>query len=159
MSVFLSSILPRPGRSPGANRENTAEVYRLTDQELISKFESGAVLEGDFHHADHVRLAFAYLKKRPVLAALEEFSTALKRFAARHGKTELYNQTITWAYIFLIAERVARSGGKQLDWEHFAEQNPDLLVWKGGILTRYYEDTTLKSDLARRTFIFPDKCG
>jgi hypothetical protein len=106
-----------------------------------------------------VRLAFAYLREYSPLDALQRFSTALKQFAASHGKTQLYNETITCAYIFLIAERIARSGSnEELDWDHFAEQNPDLLVWRGGILTRYYEDATLKSYLARHTFIFPDKC-
>jgi hypothetical protein len=129
----------------------------MTNLEIISRFESGDVPESGFHHADHVRLAFAYLRSYPVLSALEKFSTALKQFAACHGKTQLYNETITWAYIFLIAERIARSGVEELDWDEFAEKNPDLLVWNGGILTRYYEDATLKSDLARRAFIFPDK--
>jgi hypothetical protein len=99
------------------------------------------------------------LRSFPVLHALERFSAALKQFAASHGKTQLYHETITWAYIFLIAERIARSGVEQPDWDDFIEQNPDLLVWNGGILTQYYEDATLKSDLARRTFIFPDKCA
>jgi hypothetical protein len=131
----------------------------MTDHEIINRFESGAVSASDFHHADHVRLAFAYLRSYPVLQALEKFSAALKQFASRHGKTQLYNETITCAYIFLIAERIARHGAQEPDWDHFAEQNPDLLVWKDGILTRYYEDPTLKSDLARRTFILPDKRG
>jgi len=43
------------------------------------------------------------------------------------------------------------------DWEEFAERNPDLLVWKGGILSRYYRESTLQSELARRVFVFPDK--
>jgi hypothetical protein len=131
----------------------------MSDREIIDRFESGNVPESGFHHADHVRLAFAYLRSFPVLHALERLSTAVKQFAASHGKTQLYHETITWAYIFLIAERIARSGVEQPDWDDFIEQNPDLLVWNGGILTRYYEDATLKSDLARRTFIFPDKCA
>ena len=129
----------------------------MTSHEIIDLFESGAVPETAFHHADHVRLAFGYLKNYPVLAALEKFSTALKQFAARHGKAQLYNETITWSYIFLIAERIARSGQEELDWNDFAKQNPDLLVWRNGILNRYYEDATLKSDLARHVFVFPDK--
>lgn len=131
----------------------------MTDHEIIDRFESGKVPEGEFHHADHVRLAFAYLRSYPVLSALEKFSAALKQFAARHGKTQLYNETITYAYIFLIAERIARCGAQEPDWGHFAEQNPDLLVWKNGILASYYEDATLESDLARRSFILPDKRG
>lgn len=131
----------------------------MSDHEIIDRFESGDLPESGFHHADHVRLAFAYLREFSTLEAMQRFSAALKHFAALHGKTQLYNQTITWAYILLIAERIARSGEEEPDWNHFAEQNPDLLVWKGGILARYYEESTLKSDLARRTFVFPDKRG
>jgi hypothetical protein len=128
----------------------------MSDQELIRRFESDAVPEDSFHHADHVRLAFAYLCEYPVLRALEKFSSALKRFAAARGKTRLYNETITCAYFFLIRERMARCEGA--DWEEFARRNTDLLSWKDGILGRYYCDATLKSDLARTVFLFPDKC-
>ena len=43
------------------------------------------------------------------------------------------------------------------NWDEFADQNPDLLIWKNGILTRYYHESTLQSDLARTVFVFPDK--
>ena len=52
---------------------------------------------------------------------------------------------------------MARYAGS--DWDGFARENADLLVWKGGILTRYYEEATLQSDLARSVFLFPNKCG
>jgi len=128
----------------------------VNHQELIHRFEGDAIPEGSFHHADHVRLAFAYLCEYPVLQALEKFSTALKRFAAARGKTQLYNETITCAYLFLIRERMARSGAA--DWEEFARQNPDLLAWKDSVLSRYYREATLQSDLARKVFVLPDKC-
>src|SRR6202045_770494 len=128
----------------------------MTDKELIRCFESDAVTEDSFHHADHVRLAFAYLSEYPVLQALEKFATALKQFAAARGKTQLYNETITCAYCFLIRERMARFKGE--DWEEFSHLNPDLLIWKDGILSRYYCEATLKSDLAREVFVLPDKC-
>jgi hypothetical protein len=128
----------------------------MSNKELIHNFESDAVPEDSFHHADHVRLAFAYLCEYPVLQALEKFASALKRFAAARGKTQLYHETITFAYLFLIRERMACCEGT--DWEGFARQNPDLLIWKDGILSRYYGESTLKSDLARRVFVLPDKC-
>jgi hypothetical protein len=127
----------------------------MTNEELIYRFETDAV--DSFHHADHVRLAFAYLSQYPVLQALEKFSSALKRFAGARGKTQLYHETITHAYFFLIRERMARSGAG--DWERFASLNSDLLQWKDGILSRYYLQATLQSDLARNVFVFPDKCG
>jgi hypothetical protein len=127
----------------------------MTNEEFIRRFESDSLPDESFHHADHVRLAFAYLSQYPVLQALERFATALKRFAAARGKTQLYNETITCAYIFLIRERMARCAVN--DWEKFSLQNPDLFVWKDGILSRYYHEDTLKSDLARTVFVLPDK--
>ena len=128
----------------------------MSDEELILRFESGEVREDSFHHSDHVRLAFAYLSQYPPLEALEKFCSALKRFAAGLGKSQLYNETITHAYFFLIRERMARCAA--VGWDAFAVHNSDLLLWKGGILGRYYEESTLRSDLARAVFLFPDKC-
>jgi len=127
----------------------------MTDKEFIEHFEADT-LEGGFHHAEHVRLAFAYLSENAPLRALEKFSVALKRFAEARGKSGLYHETITHAYFFLIRERMARTTAD--DWDAFSGENPDLFVWKGGILERYYNDTTLQSDLARTVFLFPDKC-
>ena len=128
----------------------------MTNEQLISCFENDAIPGDSFHHADHVRLAFAYLSEFPVLRALEMFSDALKRFAAARGKTLLYNETITCAYFFLIHERMVRAEG--MAWEEFVRLNPDLLVWRDGILSRYYREGTLQSDVARRVFVLPDKC-
>jgi len=128
----------------------------MNNEELIRCFENDTVPEGSFHHADHVRLAFAYLCEYPVLIALEKFASALKRFAAARGKMQLYNETITCAYFFLIRERMTCRAG--LDWEEFAQRNPDWLMWKEGILTRYYRESTLESDLARNVFLLPDRC-
>lgn len=124
-------------------------------QELIRRFEAGTVSEDSFHHADHVRLAFAYLCEYPVLQALERFTGALKRFAVARGKPDRYHETITHAYFFLIRERMARSNSR--DWEEFARDNSDLLRWKDGILSRFYQKGTLESDLARNVFVFPDR--
>jgi len=125
-----------------------------TDQFLISEFEQGRT-PGEFHHADHVRVAFAYVREFPMPEALARFSAALKRFARLKGKPNLYHETITWAYLLLIGERITRAGKRQ-SWEEFCAENGDLLLWKGGILERYYRRETLTSDLARGTFVFPD---
>jgi hypothetical protein len=129
---------------------------KTTTDALIDRFEGNLISEGSFHHADHVRLAFEYLREGSVLEALSRFSATLKRFAAARGKTQLYHETITCAYFFLIHERMARH--ECGTWEEFAQRNPDLLVWKGGILNRYYLGPTLKSEIARKVFVLPDKC-
>jgi hypothetical protein len=127
----------------------------MTNAELIEPFESGASASDPFHHADHVRLAFAYLSENPPLKALEKFASAVKRFATARGKPQLYHETITHAYFFLIRERMART--KPGSWDDFVARNTDLLQWKGGLLSRYYDASTLESNLAREVFLFPDK--
>jgi hypothetical protein len=124
------------------------------NQTLISEFEQGRA-PGAFRHADHVRVAFAYVSELPLLEAIAKFSEALKRFAAAKNKPNLYHQTITWAYLLLINERIIRGGGHQT-WEQFSESNQDLLVWKDGVLATRYKNGTLDSDLARQTFVLPD---
>lgn len=124
----------------------------MSNLEIIEQFESDTV-PAEFHHADHVRLAFAYLCQYPALEALERFSAALKRYAAARGKAQRYHETITYAYFFLIRERMARYGS--MTWEEFTALNSDLLVWKNGILSRYYDESTLSSDLARSVFLLP----
>jgi hypothetical protein len=127
----------------------------MSNIEFIQQFEADAVPETSFHHADHVRLAFAYLSEFRPLEALEKFSAALKKFAAARGKKQLYHETITHAYFFLIRERMARRPSSE--WAEFAAKNADLLIWKNGILSRYYSEVTLQSDLARAVFVFPDR--
>jgi hypothetical protein len=127
---------------------------QMSNHELIHCFESDT-LPAEFHHEDHVHLAFAYLCEFAPLEALQRFCLALKKYAAARGKTQLYHETITHAYFFLIRERIARGGSQ--NWVEFSGNNPDLLVWRNGILARYYRESTLQSDLARSVFLFPDK--
>jgi hypothetical protein len=129
---------------------------QISDQELMEGFEHLTLPLECFHHREHVRVAFLYLQKYPVQKALEAFCDSLRRFAAAHGKANLYHETISWSYVFLIQERMARAGNAQR-WEEFAKSNADLLTWKNGILTRFYRTETLASDLAKKIFVFPDK--
>jgi hypothetical protein len=127
----------------------------MTERELIERFESCAIPNEGFHHRDHVQVVWAYLRLMSVVDALSRFTTALKRFATHHGKTMLYHETITWAYVALVHERMEQRPG--LGWDDFCRLNPDLLTWKPSILDRYYQPETLASDLARRVFILPDR--
>jgi hypothetical protein len=132
----------------------------MNDQEFMAAFEGCTLANQDFHHAEHVRMAFLYLNHFPVLEALERFSRALERFAIAAGKPNLYHETITWAFLFLIRERMAlqNRNGKQLSWSDFAANNPDLLARKSkAILGDYYLEGTLASELARKIFILPDR--
>jgi hypothetical protein len=127
----------------------------MNDRDFVAAFEACAIAGTDFHHADHVRLAWIYLREHPLIEAIERFTTSLQRFAAHHGVPGLYHETITWAYLLLIHERMQRDGAPA-NWESFRETNGDLFDRKPPILERYYSMETLRSDIARRIFVLPD---
>jgi hypothetical protein len=131
-------------------------MERTMPHDQIRRFEDGTLPSSELRHRDHVHLAWLYLKEEPPLAALARFTEGLKRFAARNGHAGLYHETITWAYLFLIHERMAR-GSDGETWEEFAARNPDLLTWKPSVLDAYYREETLASDVARRVFVLPDR--
>jgi hypothetical protein len=126
----------------------------MTSAELFDSFVDTSLPAERFHHQQHVTVAWMFVQKYGMPAALAEFSTAIKRFADAKGATGLYHETITWAFLLLIAERQARQPAAT--WEQFEAGNADLLLWKPSILSRYYSKELLASDLARRTFLMPD---
>jgi len=78
----------------------------MSDAEFIARFENCTLRGEDFHHRDHVKVVWLYLCDYSVLETLDRFAAGLKRFAAANGKPNLYHETITWAYVFLINERM-----------------------------------------------------
>jgi hypothetical protein len=127
----------------------------MSDDEFMAAFENCTLANASFHHADHVRMAFLYVSRYSAIEALERFSAALVRFATAQGKPQLYHETITWAFLFLIRERLARAG-RAMSWEDFADGNADVLDWKNNILKKYYRGERLSSELARSMFLLPD---
>ena len=127
----------------------------MSDEDFIRNFEACTLPNSSFHHEQHVRIVWLYLRRYPLLETLARFSESLKRFAAANGKPNLYHETITWAYVFLINQRIKRNGSSP-SWKAFAAANADLLDWKNSVLKSFYREETLSSDLARATFLFPD---
>lgn len=127
----------------------------LDEAALIRGFEEATLLPDAFRHTQHVHVAWYYVTTYGMPAAIERFTAALKRFAQAKNVPTLYHQTITWAYLLLIAERTARRPAAT--WDEFAAANPDLLGWKPSILDRFYTPETLWSPLARTAFLMPDR--
>ena len=122
--------------------------------DLLDRFIDTTLPADQFHHEQHVNVAWLFVRRHGMPDALREFTIAIKRFADAKGATGQYHETITWAFLLLIAERQARQPAAT--WEQFEADNADLLVWKPSILGRYYSKELLASDLARRTFLMPD---
>ena len=128
----------------------------MTDDELVAAFESTALPGDQFPHVAHVRVAWWYLHHGSLPEALARFSLSLRRFAEAKGATGKYHETMTVAYMLILAERVAAAS--DLAWPEFAAQHPDLFD-RPSILERYYRPDTLASDRARQSFVMPDAQG
>ena len=83
----------------------------MSERELFDRFVDTTLPADQFHHEQHVQVAWLFVRKHGMPAALGEFATAIKRFADAKGATGLYHETITWAFLLLIAERQARQSG------------------------------------------------
>ena len=120
---------------------------------LMEAFEDSTLPEAELNHANHVRLGWLYVRRDGLLGALQAFPAALRRYAAAHGKATLYHETITWAYLMLIHERLTYH--QDDPWASFAEANRDLFDRSPSILDRYYDRELLASPLARTSFLLP----
>lgn len=129
----------------------------MTDDELIRAFEDATLPAERFTHAEHVRAAWIYLRRHSLPEALVRFVTALRAFAHAKGVPDLYHETVTVAFMLVIAERLATA--PDLDWPAFASRNADLLQWKPSVLNRYYSESVLWSERAKRGFVMPDRIG
>ena len=90
--------------------------------DLLADFEAGRVDPQFFPHRAHVEVSYQLLERHAFPEALLHLARGLRRLAAKTGKPEVYHETITAAFLALIAERRLR--GQYADWEDFAEQNP-----------------------------------
>lgn len=127
----------------------------MTDAAFLAAFRDTSLPTSAFHHRDHVRMAWLYLRECGPTEAPARFAADLQRFATAKGVPGLYHATITTAYLAVIAERMGAAPSDT--WDAFAAAHPDLLAWKPGVLDRYYSADRLWSPLARAQFLMPDR--
>jgi len=116
-------------------------------------FEAGAIDNTTFRHHDHVRVIWEFIHAYGTLEAVGRFESGLKRITAAAGHPEKYHATITYAFAFLVGQRIAQQG--VLAWDDFVAANPDLFDWPSSALTRMYPDGSLHTPTARQTFVMP----
>lgn len=124
--------------------------------DVVRGFEACDLPRGVFRHFHHVLVTWHYARAMEPLEALDLLVRRIKAFSAAQGVPERYHETVTFAWFFLILERLERLG-RDASWEAFAAANPDLL--DGSALDPYYDARTLDDPLARDVFVLPDRDG
>jgi hypothetical protein len=128
--------------------ERCGELERFVRGELDPKVLS---------HEQHVQMGFELLRRQDFTEAAHLFSVAVRTMANRAGNPGAFHQTITIAFLSLIAERMqtSRTDNRCGSFAAFGAANPDLFV--KSVLSRWYSSARLAADIARRTFVLPDQ--
>jgi hypothetical protein len=128
----------------------------LGDEELVARFEAGTLAPADYHHREHLRIAFAMLRDADFGEAAVRFRSALRRYAAAIGATAKLHETLTWAYLALVHARMQDAADESS--LAFLARHPDLLDHRAGALARHYDVPAITaSPLARRSFVLPER--
>jgi hypothetical protein len=120
----------------------------MTDDEFLTAFHSLTLEASQFRHGDHLRLAWLHLERAPFPAALENVRTGIQAFAAHHGAKGLYHETITRAWVHLLASHDEPNFAEFLS-RHSHRLNKDLLH-------SFWSPAALDSEEARRSWLAPD---
>ncbi|HYT12754.1 MAG TPA: hypothetical protein VEL12_08200 [Candidatus Nitrosopolaris sp.] len=98
----------------------------LSDDEFLHAFFSAELPNSDFHHRDHLRLAWLMVRRHGLAAAETRVAEGIQHFAAKNGHAARYHDTMTRFWVRLVAHAVANKPEIQ-DFEAFLEAYPMLL--------------------------------
>jgi hypothetical protein len=120
---------------------------------FLRAFENGTLDPEEFDHEGHVYAAWCCLRHYGDPVGKDRFVRALKRFVRLHGAEDKYHETMTIAFLDLIASR-QESGS---EWDTFRKANVSLVERGLEQLLLHYSRDRLFSDRARREFLPPDR--
>lgn len=123
------------------------------EQEFVRAFESCELTNEGFHHRDHIRLAWIYLRRHGEPEARRRIAAGIRKFASHHNKSEKYHETITLAWLRLVADAMGRVP-QDAGFDELASLCPELLEKR--TLERYYSSALLNSEAARTGWMEPD---
>jgi hypothetical protein len=127
-----------------------------TDADFLAAFASCTLPRPEWTHEAHVRMAYLYLRDRPDAdALLPAVREGIHRLNASYGNPTGYHETITAAFLRLVADRLRRAPSPTFD--AFRAAHPDLFLPALGGLAPHYTHDLLHSTDARARFLPPDR--
>jgi hypothetical protein len=130
----------------------------MTDAEIeamVRSFEDGSLPRSEWTHASHLLVALWYLTRHPRDQATRMLRDGLRRYGSLGGRISLYHETITLAWVAVIARFLARA-----DQPRPVSELAAALIENCGDkdhLLRYYSGEVLRSDAARQAWVPPDR--
>jgi hypothetical protein len=131
----------------------TSRASAWSDDDFLRAFEDLSFPVDLFHHREHIRVAWLYLKSSDASRAVELMATGIRQFANHHGATQKYHHTLTLAWIRLVAAALVETP-EGYSFEQFIAEHPELS--EKNLLARYYSSELLQTTAAREGWVEPD---
>jgi hypothetical protein len=125
----------------------------LSDDQFMAAMEQLRVDNANFHHRDHIRLAWAYLRRDNLSVAGENLSNCIRRYATHNGAPRKYHHTLTLAWVRIVAAAMRLTPALQ-SFETFAVAHPFLFETR--LPWTFYSAASLDTEAARAGWIEPD---
>ena len=126
---------------------------QLEDQVFVTQVENCRFPADRFRHADHIRLAWIYLRQEEYGIAEERMRKSIERLARHAGADTKYHETLTIAWMRLVGAALQLSS--RIDrFADFAGAHAWLLDKEA--VFEFYSRLRLMSDLARKSWVEPD---
>lgn len=126
----------------------------MTDAEiltLVDRLECCLLGKKEFHHCDHLVVAVVYLYASDLETSMDRMRTSLNRFAAHHGVTGLYHETLTRFWLQQVEKYLDRGNCLSESVRIVREQLNDK-----NLAFDYYSRGRIDSKDARETWLEPD---
>jgi hypothetical protein len=123
--------------------------------DLVAQFEAATLDRELWNHATHLVIALVYVRTRSPDAAYTAMRDGIVRYQASLGHTGTFHETVTRAWLAIVADFVARDGAQKP-----LTQSARRLVDRCGdqrYLLQHYSPEVLQSDAARAMWIPPDR--
>jgi hypothetical protein len=127
------------------------------DETFLEQFESAALPHAEWHHQQHIKVAYLYLRRYPLETAIARMSAGVKKLNAAHkvpeGLDRGYHETMTQAWMQLVHFSLCEYGPAE-SADAFYEANPQLSQKK--TLRFFYSRETFLTPKAKTEFVPPD---
>ena len=129
----------------------------LDDQTFLRQFEAGTFPLNQWHHREHIKIAYLYLCAHPFEVAIERMRTGIRALNAAHRVpdelTRGYHETMTQAWMRLVEVTICEYGPAG-SADEFFELNPQLAEKK--VLRLFYSRERIMSAEAKAKFVEPN---
>jgi hypothetical protein len=123
------------------------------DDEFLRAFLALTLPNSEFHHRDHLRLAWLAVRRQDGSAAEEVVTRGIQKFAEHNSHGPAYHDTMTRFWVRLVAHAVSHRP-EIADFEQFVAAYP-LLLDKNTPL-RHWSREAMFASSARASWQDPD---